>query len=75
MTTIDEEAVLNIVKAHFEVSGIRDDGSFTEYTGTLETFLSLARICYDWGYMGGMWDCQNTFINSKHLTNRNTESL
>lgn len=65
MQRISDKAILNIMKANFQGSGIRDDGSFTEYTGTPEKFLSLARICFDQGYIEGMWECQQVFMKNR----------
>ena len=41
--------ILTLVKEHFEVGGIRDDGSFSEYYGTPDAFLKFARAIYEKG--------------------------
>ena len=38
-----EEQILELVKEHFEVGGIRDDGSCSEYYGKLDALLKFAR--------------------------------
>jgi hypothetical protein len=35
--------ILSRVKEHFEIGGIRDDGSSSEYYGTPDAFLKFAR--------------------------------
>ena len=44
-----EEQILTLVKEHFEVGGIRDDGSSSEYYGTPDAFLKFAREMYEKG--------------------------
>ena len=44
-----EEQILTLVKEHFEVGGIRDDGSSSEYYGTPDAFLKFAREIYEKG--------------------------
>ena len=41
--------ILTLVKEHFEVGGIRDDGSSSEYYGTPNAFLKFARAIYGKG--------------------------
>ena len=41
--------ILTLVKEHFEVGGLRDDGGFTEYYGTPDAFLKFARVMYEKG--------------------------
>lgn len=52
-----EEQILTLVKEHFEVGGIRDDGSFSEYYGTPDAFLKFARAIYEKGYDVGYKEC------------------
>lgn len=47
------EQILTLVKEHFEVGGIRDDGSFSEYYGKPDAFLKFARAMYEEGYDEG----------------------
>lgn len=44
-----DEQILTLVKEHFEVGGIRDDGSSSEYYGTPDAFLKFAREIYEKG--------------------------
>ena len=44
-----KEQILSLVKEHFEVGGIRDDGSSSEYYGTPDAFLKFAREIYEKG--------------------------
>lgn len=44
-----KEQILTLVKEHFEVGGIRDDGSSSEYYGTPDDFLKFARAIYEKG--------------------------
>jgi hypothetical protein len=41
--------ILTMVKEHFEVGGIRDDSSSSEYYGTPDAFLKFARAIYEKG--------------------------
>ena len=41
--------ILTLVKEHFEVGGIRDDGSSSEYYGTPDDFLKFALVMYNKG--------------------------
>ena len=43
------EQILELVKEHFEVGGIRDDGSCSEYYGKPDVFLKFARVMYNKG--------------------------
>ena len=43
--------ILSLVKEHFEVGGIRDDGSSSEYYGTPDDFLKFAREIYEKGIL------------------------
>ena len=45
--------ILSLVKEHFEVGGIRDDGSSSEYYGTPDAFLKFARKMYSEGWREG----------------------
>ena len=47
--------ILTLVKEHFEVGGIRDDGSFSEYYGKPDDFLKFARAMYEKGYCDGVY--------------------
>ena len=49
--------ILSLVKEHFEVGGIRDDGSSSEYYGTPDDFLKFARAMYEKGYDVGYKEC------------------
>lgn len=51
-----EEQILTLVKEHFEVGGIRDDGSSSEYYGTSGAFLKFARTVYEEGYDDGCFE-------------------
>ena len=52
MTMTDEE-ILALAKEHFEVGGIRDDGSCSEYYGKPDAFLKFARAMYSEGWREG----------------------
>lgn len=41
-----DEQILELVKEYFDVGGIRDDGSCSEYYGKPDTFLKFARALY-----------------------------
>lgn len=47
------EQILTLVKEYFEVGGIRDDGSFSEYYGKPDAFLKFTRAMYEEGYDEG----------------------
>lgn len=59
-----DEQIISLVKEYFEVGGIRDDGSFSEYYGKPDAFLKFAREIYgqglrdgyDDGYSEGVYD-------------------
>ena len=51
-----DEQILSLVKEHFEVGGIRDDGSFSEYCGTSGAFLKFAERMYNEGKSQGYED-------------------
>ena len=48
-----DEQIISLVKEYFEVGGIRDDGSFSEYYGKPDAFLKFARAMYEEGYDEG----------------------
>jgi hypothetical protein len=48
--------ILTLVKEYFEVGGIRDDGSPSEYYGTPDAFLKFARAMYEEGYDQGCFE-------------------
>lgn len=52
---LDEE-VLKLVKEHFEVGGIRDDGSCSEYYGNFDAFVKFAQEIFQMGYNEGSYD-------------------
>ena len=47
------EQILEFVKEYFEVGGIRDDGSCSEYYGKPDAFLKFALLIHEDGYNGG----------------------
>ena len=47
------EQILELVKEYFDVGGIRDDGSCSEYYGKPDTFLKFALLIHEDGYNGG----------------------
>ena len=49
----DEQQILKLVQEHFEVGGIRDDGSCSEYYGNFDAFLKFARAIYSEGFSDG----------------------
>jgi hypothetical protein len=51
-----DEQILQLVQEHFEVGGIRDDGSCSEYYGDPDAFLKFARAIYKEGLEDGKWD-------------------
>lgn len=48
--------ILTMVKEHFEVGDIRDDGSFSEYYGKPDAFLKFAERMYNEGKYQGYED-------------------
>jgi len=52
---LDEE-ILKLVKEHFEVGGIRDDGSCSEYYGNPDAFVKFAQEIFQMGYNEGSYD-------------------
>ena len=57
--------ILELVQEHFELGGIRDDGSCSEYYGNFDAFLKFARAIREDGYNEG-WESGNvsTKMNS-----------
>ena len=51
-----DEQIISLVKEYFEVGGIRDDGSFSEYYGKPDAFLKFARAIYDEGWKDAYCD-------------------
>ena len=51
-----DEQIIALVKEYFEVSGIRDDASSSEYYGTPDAFLKFARAIYKEGYDQGCFE-------------------
>jgi hypothetical protein len=51
-----KEQILSLVKEYFKVSGVRDDGSFSEYYGTPDAFLKFALAIYKEGLEDGKWE-------------------
>ena len=62
----DEQQILKLVQEHFEVGGIRDDGSCSEYYGNFDAFLEFARAiredAYQEGFNEGIY--QESYHNS-----------
>jgi len=52
---LDEE-ILKLVKEHFEVGGIRDDSSCSEYYGNPDAFVKFAQEIFQMGYNEGSYD-------------------
>ena len=50
--------ILELVQEQFEVGGIRDDGSCSEYYGNFDAFLKFARAIREDGYNEG-WESSN----------------
>ena len=50
------EEILELVKEHFEVGGIRDDGSCSEYYGNPDAFVKFAHKIYQMGYDDGCYE-------------------
>ncbi len=48
-----DSEILTLVKEQFEVGGIRDDGSFSEYYGKPDALLKFARAMYEEGRLDG----------------------
>ena len=51
-----DKEILKLVQEHFEVGGIRDDGSCSEYYGNFDAFLKFARAIYKEGLEDGKWE-------------------
>lgn len=51
-----DEQIIALVKEHFKVGGIRDDGSSSEYYGTPDAFLKFAEKVYSEGKYKGYED-------------------
>ena len=47
------EQILELVKEYFDVGGIMDDGSCSEYYGKPDAFLKFALAIHEDGYNGG----------------------
>jgi hypothetical protein len=64
-----EEQILEFVRFHFEVGGIRDDGSCSEYYGTTKDFIDFARAIYEIGNENG-WEgrADAEYLNSSYPT-------
>jgi hypothetical protein len=48
-----DKQILKLVKEHFDVGGIRDDGTCSEYYGNPDAFLKFARAMYAEGNQEG----------------------
>lgn len=48
-----DEQILEKVEESFEVSGVRDDGSFSEFYISKEDVIEFARFIYEEGYDDG----------------------
>jgi hypothetical protein len=63
---MNDEQILKLVKEHFDVGGIRDDGSFSEYYGNPDAFLKFAKAMYEKGNREGYAEgCIDTHISHK----------
>ena len=61
-----DEQILKLVKEHFDVGGIRDDGTCSEYYGNPDAFLKFARAMYEKGNQEGYVEgCIDTHISHK----------
>ena len=60
--------ILELVQEHFEVGGIRDDGSCSEYYGNFDAFLEFARAIREDGYNEG-WESGNVSTKMNSLGN------
>ena len=63
---VTDAQILKLAQEHFEVGGIRDDGSCSEYYGNLDAFLKFARAiredAYQEGFNEGIY--QESYHNS-----------
>jgi hypothetical protein len=59
-----DEQILQLVQEHFEVGGIRDDGSCSEYYGNFDAFLEFARAIREDAYQEGF--NEGTYQESYH---------
>ena len=67
---ITNEEILELVRFHFEEAGIRDNGSCSEYHGTITDFIDFARAIYEKGDENG-WESREQaeyFNRSSYLT-------
>ena len=67
---ITNEEILELVRFHFEEGGIRDNGSCSEYYGTIKDFIDFARAMYEKGDENG-WESREQaeyFNRSSYLT-------
>jgi hypothetical protein len=61
-----DEQILKLVKEHFDVGGIRDDGTCSEYYGNPDAFLKFAKAMYEKGNQEGYAEgCIDTHISHK----------
>jgi len=62
---ITNEEILELVRFHFEEGGVRDNGSCSEYYGTIKDFIDFARAMYEKGDENG-WEShkQVEYFNS-----------
>lgn len=61
-----DKQILKLVKEHFDVGGIRDDGTCSEYYGNPDAFLKFARAMYEKGNQEGYAEgCIDTHISHK----------
>jgi hypothetical protein len=66
---ITNEKILELVRFHFQVGGIRDDGSCYEYYGATKDFIDFARSMYEIGNENGWENHQeNVYLNSSYPT-------
>lgn len=66
-----DEQILELVKKHFKVGGLRDDGSSSEYYGTPDAFLKFALAIHEDAYNKGY---DEGWESSKVSTEMNTWS-
>jgi hypothetical protein len=61
-----DEQILKLVKEHFDVGGIRDDDTCSEYYGNPDAFLKFAKAMYEKGNWEGYAEgCIDTHISHK----------
>lgn len=62
MTELNEDFIMPLVKEHFKQGGVRDDGTCSEYYGSVEDFIKFSLLMYSKGMCEGAYQQSKRYM-------------